>query len=93
LQFLVSPVIASRIYNNQMDDLIAHYFNYCDSSMGWLALENFAPLARELLLMIYQNTYTSEVNLATQKHGIVHLIQVCVHHKFLNEFSFFMCIK
>lgn len=60
-QFLISPVIAQRIYNDQRDSLITYYLDACTNSQGWMTLETFAPLARALLLMVYQNTYPVKV--------------------------------
>lgn len=62
LQLLVSPIIASRIYNHQIDYLISYYLNTCTNTQGWMTLESFAPVARAMLLMVYQNTYPVEVN-------------------------------
>ncbi len=54
-------MISSRVYNEQAEELLAYYLSSTTNPQGWMMLENFAPLARALLLMVYQNTYPAEV--------------------------------
>ncbi len=58
-QLLVSPMVSTRIYNNQMEDLLATFQQSSDG--GLMALEKFAPIAKMLLVMIYQNAYPDVV--------------------------------
>lgn len=53
--------MAQRIYSDQVDSLVAHYLECCTNAQGWMTLEDFAPIAKTLLLLIYQNTYPVEV--------------------------------
>lgn len=52
---LLSPMVSTRIYSNQTEELLQLYENV--SFEGRMTLEQFAEVARALLLMIYQNTY------------------------------------
>jgi len=59
IQLLVSPMVSTRIYSNQMEQLLQLYQAYAVG--GRMGLEEFAPVARGLLLMVYQNAYPDVV--------------------------------
>ncbi|XP_064396735.1 uncharacterized protein LOC135343685 isoform X2 [Halichondria panicea] len=52
---LVSPMVSTRIYSNQMEDLLTLFQE--SSENGLATLETFAPIVKILLVMIYQNAY------------------------------------
>ena len=58
-QLLVSPMVSTRIYSNQMEQLLQLYQAYAVG--GRMHLEEFVPVAKTLLLMIYQNAYPDVV--------------------------------
>ena len=53
-------MVSTRIYSNQTEELLQLYENV--SFEGRMTLEQFAEVARALLLMIYQNTYPDVVS-------------------------------
>ena len=52
-------MVSTRIYSNQMEQLLQLYQAYAVG--GRMGLEEFAPVGRGLLLMIYQNAYPDVV--------------------------------
>jgi len=79
-------MVSTRVYKNQTELLMSSYIqNYTED--GLLTLEMFVPIARLLLLMIYQNTYLGEVHYHMH-HSSIYLssylrksMYVCqVHH-------------
>ena len=58
-QLLVSPMVSTRIYSNQMEQLLQLYQAYAVG--GRMHLEEFVSVAKTLLLMIYQNAYPDVV--------------------------------
>ena len=59
-QMLTSPVVSACVYSNQIETLLSHFVQSYGPD-GQLSLDTFAPLARALLLMVYQNTYPGDV--------------------------------
>lgn len=59
-QLLTSPMVSTRVYRNQIEDLLSLFVQFYGTE-GRLNLETFAPLARALLLVVYQNTYLGDV--------------------------------
>lgn len=53
-------MVSTRVYTDQIDSLLTYYLQL-SSPEGHMTMENFAPLAKSLLLMIYQNTYPEQV--------------------------------
>ncbi len=60
MQLLVSPMVSTRIYSNQMEDLLTLFQE--SSENGLATLETFAPIVKILLVMIYQNAYPDVVS-------------------------------
>ena len=58
-QLMVSPMVSTRIYSNQMEELLQLCQAYAVG--GSMGLEEFIPISRALLLMIYQNAYPGVV--------------------------------
>lgn len=58
-QLLVSPMVSTRIYSNQLEQLLQLYQAHAVG--GRMRLEEFVPVAKTLLLMIYQNAYPDVV--------------------------------
>ena len=61
LQLLASPLVASRVYRSQMEQLLGLYHTYTASTGGRMGLAEFSAVAGSLLLMIYQNAYPDMV--------------------------------
>ena len=60
MQLLVSPMVSTCIYSNQMEELLQLYEGY--SMEGLMTLEQFGVIAKPLLIMIYQNAYPDVVS-------------------------------
>jgi hypothetical protein len=60
LQLLVSPMVSTRVYSNQMEELLQLYEDY--STGGLMTMEQFGVVAKTLLIMIYQNAYPDVVS-------------------------------
>ena len=58
-QLLDSSMVSTRIYSNQMEQLLQLYQAYAVG--GRMRLEEFVPVAKTSLLMIYQNAYPDVV--------------------------------
>lgn len=52
-------MVSTRIYSNQMEQLLRLFDDYAVD--GRMAIEEFAPVAKILLRMIYQNAYPTDV--------------------------------
>ena len=52
-------MVSTRIYSNQMEQLLQLYQAYAVG--GRMRLEEFVPVAKTLLLVIYQNAYPDVV--------------------------------
>ena len=60
LQLLVSPMVSTRVYSNQIEELLQLFESY-GGAEGLMTLDQFAFLAKMLLTMIYQNAYPDVV--------------------------------
>ena len=60
MQLLVSPMVSTGVYSNQIEELLQLYEIY--SVEGLMTLEQFGTVAKTLLLMIYQNAYPGVVS-------------------------------
>ena len=55
----MSPMVSTHIYSNQMEDLLTLFQENSDE--GLATLEIFVPIAKNLLVMVYQNAYPDVV--------------------------------
>ena len=52
-------MVSTRVYSNQIEELLQLFESYCTE--GLMTLDQFAYLAKMLLIMIYQNAYPDVV--------------------------------
>jgi len=59
-------MVSTRIYSNQVEELLAYFQENSENNLG--TLETFTPLAKTLLMMIYQNAYPDAVSKTSYIH-------------------------
>ena len=72
LQFLFSPSVTEQLYEEQKEDLIALF---SASTSTHMTLEEFVPLARTMITMVYRRYYEGQ---STVSAGRVHRVGACV---------------
>ena len=59
---LLQLLTVSTLDSKQTEELLIHYGNATSQTQGLMTMEDFAPIARLLLLMVYQNAYPGEAS-------------------------------
>ena len=82
LQLLASPLVASRVYRSQMEQLLGLYQALTTGTQGQMNIASFPTIANSLLLMIYQNAYPDVVRSEHIVYYVGHIMSI-YHHAFI----------